>query len=84
MTVETDDRGRIHLEKRLREQYGERFHVVAHEETLDLIPIADDPLSSARDAVGAAFDDVSIGELREIAEERARRQTRTGLEDSDN
>jgi len=83
MALEADDQGRIYLEKRLRERYGERFHIVEHEGRLELLPIADDALSAARDAVGTAFDDVSIEELRKNAENRARRQAGAELDQYD-
>lgn len=83
MTVEADDRGRIYLQKRLRERFGERFHVLEYADRLELVPIADDPLAAARDAAAGAFDDVSIEEVRETAEQRARRQARADLGQSD-
>lgn len=79
MTVEVDDRGRIYLQKRLRDRFGDRFHVVEYEDRLELVPIADDPLAAARDAAAGAFDDRSIEELREAAKRRGRRHAHDDL-----
>lgn len=83
LPVEVDDRGRIYLQKRLRERFGEWFHVVEYADRLELVSIANDPLSAARDAAAGAFDDVSIEEVRETAEQRVRSQARADLQQSD-
>lgn len=74
MIVETDDRGRIYVEKALRERYGERFHVVTYRDRIELVPIDDDPLAGLREAVGDALDGYSVDELRAEAREEAIRQ----------
>lgn len=74
MIVETDDRGRVYLEKALRDRYGERFHVVTYRDRIELVPIDEEPLAGLRDAVGDAFDGRSIEELKTAAREEARRQ----------
>lgn len=71
MAVETDERGRLYLSKDIRDRYGERFHVVEYSDHVELIPIDDDPLEGLREAVGDAFEDRSIEELREEAREVA-------------
>lgn len=72
MTVETDDRGRIYLSKDLREKHGERFRVLDLPDRVVLIPVDEDPLRAAREAVGDAFEGKSIDELRTDALETAK------------
>jgi bifunctional DNA-binding transcriptional regulator/antitoxin component of YhaV-PrlF toxin-antitoxin module len=79
MSTETDERGRIYLSKRLREEYGERFHVVEYDDHIELVPVDDDPVEGLREAVGDAFEGKSVEELREEAEELARREAEDGL-----
>jgi len=64
MSVETDDRGRIYLPKDLREKHGERFRVLDLPDRVVLIPVGEDPLESAREAVGDAFAEKSVEEIR--------------------
>lgn len=52
--VTLDDRGRLTLPKAFREQYGDRYRIVAVHDGLKLVPIAEDPLEALRDE----FDDV--------------------------
>jgi hypothetical protein len=72
MTTETDERGRLYLSKDIRERYGETFHVVEYSDHIELVPVDDDPLDGLRAAVGDAFEDASIDELREEARDRGR------------
>ena len=87
MSVETDDRGRIYLPKKLREKHGERFRVLDLPHRVVLIPIDEDPLYAVRSAVGDTFEGKSIDELKaeiveaskeeadaEVQERKARRQ----------
>jgi hypothetical protein len=78
-STETDDRGRIYLSKRLRKEYGERFHVVEYSDHIELVPVDDDPVEGLREAVGDAFEGKSVGELRDEAEELAREEAEDGL-----
>lgn len=79
MTVETDERGRLYLAADLRERYGDRFHVVEYGNRIELVPVDDDPLAGLREAVGDAFDDESVAELRERAREKAREEARADV-----
>ena len=79
MSVETDSHGRLYIPAELREQYGEKFHVVTYEDRLELIPIADDPLQAVRDAAGDAFEDASVAQLREEARTQAKTDAEAGL-----
>jgi hypothetical protein len=79
MSTETDERGRIYLSKRLREEYGERFHVVEYNDHIELVPVDDDPFEGLREAVGDAFEGRSVEELSEEAEELAREEAEDGL-----
>jgi hypothetical protein len=67
----------------LRQKYGEKFHVVEYEDRLELIPIDDDPLQAARDAVGDAFQGNSVTELLEQARTQAKKDAKAGLERSE-
>jgi bifunctional DNA-binding transcriptional regulator/antitoxin component of YhaV-PrlF toxin-antitoxin module len=64
-----DDRGRLTLPKEIREQYGDRYHIVELHDGIKLVPVAEDPLEALRDE----FEDVegTAEELREGARERA-------------
>jgi len=79
MSTETDERGRIYLSKRLREEYGERFHVVEYDDHIELVPVDDDPVEGLREAVGDAFEGKSVEELGDEAEELARKEAEDGL-----
>lgn len=63
MSIETDDHGRIYLPKDLRDKHGERFRVLDLPNRVVLIPISDDPLDAARNAVGDTFEGWSVDEL---------------------
>lgn len=69
--AETDDRGRLYLPKEIRERYGEKYHVVQHENRISLVPVADDPLAAVREAAGD-LREASIEEIREDIEAEAR------------
>ncbi|WP_227357337.1 AbrB/MazE/SpoVT family DNA-binding domain-containing protein [Haladaptatus salinisoli] len=71
MTTKTDERGRLYLSKDLRARYGERFHVVEYQDRIELIPVDEDPLEGLREAVGDAFEDKSVDELRQEARDQA-------------
>jgi len=83
MSIQTDTEGRLYLPAELREEYGEKFHVVRYEDRLELVPIADDPLAAVREAVGDAFDGKSVGELKAEAVATAQREARNDLEQPD-
>lgn len=71
MTTKTDERGRLYLSKDLRARYGERFHVVEYQDRIELIPVDEDPLEGLHEAVGDAFEDKSVDELRQEARDQA-------------
>jgi bifunctional DNA-binding transcriptional regulator/antitoxin component of YhaV-PrlF toxin-antitoxin module len=79
MSTETDERGRIYLSKRIREEYGERFHVVEYDDHIELVPVDDDPVEGLREAVGDAFEGRSVEELSEETAELARKEAEDGL-----
>ncbi|MFW6436795.1 MAG: AbrB/MazE/SpoVT family DNA-binding domain-containing protein [Halococcoides sp.] len=70
MSVETDGQGRLYLPKELRNQYGDRYHIVAYEDRIELVPVADDPLAAVRAAAGE-LRDTPIGEIRDGIEAAA-------------
>jgi len=79
MSIETDSHGRLYLSAKLRQQYGEKFHVVTHNNRIELIPIAEDPLRAVQDAAGNAFEDTSVDQLREEARNQAKADAEAGL-----
>lgn len=64
-----DDRGRLTLPKELREQYGDRYHIVQVHDGIKLIPVADDPLDALRDEFAGV--EKTADELREETREAA-------------
>jgi hypothetical protein len=80
MSVETDSHGRLYLSAELRQQYGERFHVVEYEDRLELIPIDEDPLQAVRDEIGDALEGQSRAELQEDALVRATEEAEEDLD----
>ncbi|MFO7834181.1 MAG: AbrB/MazE/SpoVT family DNA-binding domain-containing protein [Halohasta sp.] len=44
-----DDRGRLTLPKELREEYGDRYHIVELHDGIKLVPIAKEPLDALRE-----------------------------------
>ncbi|WP_246988815.1 AbrB/MazE/SpoVT family DNA-binding domain-containing protein [Halorientalis marina] len=79
MTVEADDRGRLYLASELRDRYGERFHIVEYQNRIELIPVDENPFEGLRDAVGDAFEDESVDELRERARAKATEEARADV-----
>lgn len=81
MAVETDERGRLYLSKGLREKHGERFRVLDLPNRVVLIPIDDDPLEAAQEAVGDVFEGKSIEELRDEASETAKAEIESEVQE---
>ena len=71
MSAETDRQGRLYIPKEVREKYGEKYHIVQYEDRIELIPVADDPLTAVREAVGD-LRDASTEEIRESIEAEAK------------
>ncbi len=65
MSKSTDERGRIYLPKDVREQFGEEYRIVELPTHVALFPVDDDPLEGARDAVGDAFQNRTVDELKD-------------------
>jgi hypothetical protein len=74
MTISTDSQGRLYLSADLREQYGEKFHVIEYEDRIELVPIDDDPLQAVRDEIGDALTEESLTDLRANALSRAKQE----------
>lgn len=75
MSAETDRQGRLYLPKEVREEYGEKYHIVTYEDKIELVPVADDPLNAVRTAAGELAD-APIEEIREDIEEAAKADAR--------
>lgn len=73
-TAEADDRGRIVIPHEIREKHGDRYRVVELDDRVELIPLAEDPIEGLRDAIGDAFDDKSIAEIKREARAGAREE----------
>ncbi|MEF8782434.1 MAG: AbrB/MazE/SpoVT family DNA-binding domain-containing protein [Haloarculaceae archaeon] len=71
-TAEADDRGRIVIPHEIREKYGDRYRIVELDDRVELIPLNEDPIKGLRDAVGDAFDERSIAEIKREARDAAR------------
>lgn len=52
MSAETDRQGRLYIPKEIREKYGKKYHIVQYKDRIELIPAADDPLATVREAAG--------------------------------
>ena len=71
-TAEADDRGRIVIPRKIRKKYGDRYRIVELDDRVELIPLKKDPVEGLRDAVGDAFDEKSIAEIKQEARDAAR------------
>lgn len=71
MSAETDRQGRLYIPKEVREKYGEKYHIVQYEDRIELIPVADDPLTAVREAAGD-LRDASTEEIRGSIEAEAK------------
>jgi bifunctional DNA-binding transcriptional regulator/antitoxin component of YhaV-PrlF toxin-antitoxin module len=71
MSAETDGQGRLYIPKEVREKYGQKYHIVTYEDRIELIPVADDPLTAVREA-GGELHDASVEEIRDDIEEAAK------------
>ncbi|WP_132059886.1 AbrB/MazE/SpoVT family DNA-binding domain-containing protein [Halorussus amylolyticus] len=71
MSAKTDGQGRLYLPKELREKYGQKYHIVTYEEKIELIPVADDPLTAVREAAGD-LRDASVEDIRADIEAEAK------------
>ncbi len=81
MSVEVDDRGRVYLSKSIREKHGERFRVLDLSNRVVLIPIDEDPLQAARNAVGDVFEDRSAREVKHEALMKAKAEVEAEAEE---
>lgn len=72
MAIETDDRGRVYLPKKLRKRHGEQFRMVDLPTRIMLVPVDDDPLEAIQDEVGDTLGDTSVRELKREARDAVR------------
>lgn len=71
-TARADDRGRIVIPHEIREKHGDRYRIVELDDRVELIPLREDPIEGLRAAVGDAFDERSIAEIKRAARDGAR------------
>lgn len=76
MSIETDKQGRLFIPEAVREKYGEKFHIVTCEDRVELMPVADDPLTAVHEAAGD-LSDASIETIRKTI------STATEVKDTD-
>lgn len=76
MSIETDEEGRLSLPERLRERYGEQYHVVERANRVELVPVSDDPLEAVCASAGG-LQDASIEAIRADIEVEARKDVRS-------
>ena len=77
----TDERGRIYLPKDVRERYGEHYRIVELPTHVVLLPVDDNPLEGAREAVGDAFKGRSQEESKADALAGAKAEIEAELEE---
>ena len=77
MSKSTDERGRIYLPKDVRERFGDRYRIVELPSHVALFPVDEDPLDGLRAAVGDAFAEREVDELKADASEAASREVRS-------
>ena len=70
-TATADDRGRIVIPREIREKYGDRYRIGELDDRVKLIPLREDPIGGLRAAVGDAFDEKSITEIKREVREAA-------------
>ncbi|MHC3439907.1 AbrB/MazE/SpoVT family DNA-binding domain-containing protein [Natrialbaceae archaeon A-gly3] len=75
MSAETDGQGRLYIPKDVREKYGEKYHIVTYEDRIELVPVADDPLTAVREAAGE-LRDASVDDIRTDIEAEAKAEAR--------
>lgn len=73
----TDNRGRIHLPKDVRDRYGDRFRIVELPTHVALFPVDEDPLEGLREAVGDAFEGEDPDDLKSNARARIAEEARS-------
>lgn len=84
MSKSTDQRGRIYLPKDVRERFGDRYRIVELPSHVALFPVDEDPLNGLRAAVGDAFEEAEVNDLKAQARESISREIREEAEDSQN
>lgn len=72
MTTETDGQGRLYVPKEVWEKYGDKYHIVTYEDRIELIPVADDPLTAVREPA-SGLHDASVEEIPEGIERGKKR-----------
>lgn len=74
-TLTEDERGRVTLPKEYREEHGPKYRFIEVEDRLELIPVAQDPLSALREEFSKIPSSVSTDEVREDVEKSLKRET---------
>ena len=69
-----DDRGRLVLDKRLRDKFGDRFTIVEALGEIVLIPVPKDPLKTLQEEGKKLPSNMSVGDLKRLARDLAEEQ----------
>ena len=70
MAKSTDEHGRIFLPQDVRDRFGETYRIVVLPSHVALVPVDEDPVEGLRAALGDAFDDGDVAQLKAEARER--------------
>lgn len=81
MSKSTDEQGRIYLPKHIRERFGDEYRIVALPSHVALFPVDEDPVDGVRAAVGDAFAETDVDELKSGVRESITREIRTEARD---
>lgn len=72
MAIETDDRGRVYLPKKLRKRHGEKFRMVDLPTRIILVPVDEDPLEAVQEEAGETLGETPVSDLKREAREAVR------------
>ena len=81
MSKSTDERGRIYLPKEIRDRFGDQYRIVELPSHVALFPVDEDPVDGLRAAVGDAFAEKNINELKTDVRESIAQETRAEAQD---
>ncbi len=81
MSKSTDERGRIYLPKDIRERFGDQYRIVELPSHVALFPVDEDPVDGLRAAVGDAFAETAIDEMKTDVRESIAQEARAEAQD---
>ncbi|WP_138007723.1 AbrB/MazE/SpoVT family DNA-binding domain-containing protein [Halalkalirubrum salinum] len=81
MSKSTDERGRIYLPKEIRDRFGDQYRIVELPSHVALFPVDADPVEGLRAAVGDAFAETDVDELKTGVRESIAQEARAEAQD---